>query len=117
MSEHSEQKSLITWCDLNRKNYPGLEWIFAIPNGGKRNIITAKKLKAEGVKPGVFDLFLPVPRGIYHGLFIEMKFGKKNLTEKQEEFRHFVFAQGFYYCVCWTWIAATDGIIYYLRLK
>ena len=47
--------------------------MFAIPNGGKRDKITASKLKAEGVKPGVPDIFLPVSSGDCCGLFIEMK--------------------------------------------
>ena len=31
------------------------------------------------------DLFLPVGRGSYHGLFIELKYGKNKPTEKQTE--------------------------------
>lgn len=42
--------------------------IFAIPNGEKRAISVAKRLKAEGVKPGVPDLHVPSLR-----LWIEMK--------------------------------------------
>jgi hypothetical protein len=48
-------------------------FLFAIPNGGLRNKTTAARLKAEGVKPGVPDLFLSLPSGTYHGLYIEMK--------------------------------------------
>lgn len=42
--------------------------IFAIPNGEKRAISVAKRLKAEGVKSGVPDLYVPALR-----LWIEMK--------------------------------------------
>lgn len=52
---------------------PELARLFAIPNGGQRDKITAGKLKAEGVKPGVPDIFLPVPRHVWAGLFVEMK--------------------------------------------
>lgn len=50
-------------------------WIltFAVPNGGKRDIVTARNLKLEGVKPGVPDIFCDIPRGGYHGLRIELK--------------------------------------------
>lgn len=52
---------------------PELLDMFAIPNGGLRDKITAANLKREGVKAGVPDVLLPVPRGVWHGLFIEMK--------------------------------------------
>tara|TARA_R110000822_G_scaffold51604_2_gene134079 strand:+ start:277 stop:543 length:267 start_codon:yes stop_codon:yes gene_type:complete len=42
--------------------------IFAIPNGEKRAISVAKRLKAEGVVRGVPDLFVPA-----WNLWIEMK--------------------------------------------
>ena len=117
MSEHSEQCALITWSILARPQYPELEWLFAVPNGGHRHAVTAMKLKNEGVKPGVFDLFLPTPRGGYHGLFIEMKFGKNELTDNQIEFKHFIFSQNYCNGVFWEWTKARDFIIDYLNLK
>ena len=80
-SEHDEQAALFAWADLNQRKYPALKLLFAIPNGGHRHIAVALKLKAEGVKAGVPDIFLPVSRFLsrkdryysYHGLFIEMK--------------------------------------------
>ena len=73
MTEHKEQKELIRWAKMLSATLPELELLFAIPNGGERHLLVAKKLKAEGVKAGVPDLMLPVARGGYHGLFIEMK--------------------------------------------
>lgn len=58
---------------------PMLEWLHAIPNGGARGdssrskAIRGKQLKAEGVKKGVYDLFLPFPANGYHGLYLELK--------------------------------------------
>lgn len=46
---------------------------FAIPNGGGRSKREAGRLKAEGVRPGVSDVFCALPAGPYAGLFIEMK--------------------------------------------
>lgn len=57
--------------------------LFAIPNGGKRNGFEAKNLKNEGVRPGVPDLFLAIPKKGYAGLFLELKKGKNKLTENQ----------------------------------
>ena len=77
MSEHIEQVSLVNWF---RFQYPK-KLIFAIPNGGQRNIVTASKLKAEGVVSGVPDLFVPE-----WNLWLEMKKNKQaRLSKNQEE--------------------------------
>ncbi len=52
---------------------PALVWLHHIANGGQRNPRTAALLKAQGVKPGILDLHLPVPRGPFHGMMIELK--------------------------------------------
>lgn len=64
---------------------------FAVPNGGKRDIRVAKKLKAEGVRPGVTDLVFVLPGGRFAGL--ELKAGKNGLTEHQKAFRDAVTAK------------------------
>ena len=63
-SEHSEQVGFINWF---RVKYPNV-LIFAIPNGEKRAITVAKRLKAEGVVRGIPDLFIP-----QWNLWVEMK--------------------------------------------
>jgi hypothetical protein len=54
-SEHLQQGRLVSWF---RRNYPGVR-VFAIPNGGARSGVQGASLKAEGVSPGVPDLFVP----------------------------------------------------------
>ncbi len=72
--EHAEQVRLMTWADLkSRSEMPELKLLHAIPNGGQRNLLVAKKMKQEGAKAGVPDLHLPVARGGHHSLYIEMK--------------------------------------------
>ena len=73
LPEHDEQAEVIRWAEAHKIRAPELGRIFAIPNGGKRSKTTAAMLKAEGVKKGVLDLFLPVVRGAEAGLFVEMK--------------------------------------------
>jgi len=63
-SEHEEQVGFINWF---RSKYPDV-LIFAIPNGEKRAISVAKRLKAEGVVRGIPDLFIP-----QWTLWVEMK--------------------------------------------
>lgn len=76
--EAIEQVKVIEYCKLRK--IP----IFAIPNGGKRDIKEAASLKRQGVKAGVPDLFIPVSKHGYHGLFIEMKYGKNKTTPAQD---------------------------------
>ena len=66
-SEHDEQVGFVVWF---RSRFPGV-LILAVPNGGKRHPGTARKLKAEGVVPGVPDLFVPE-----WSLWVEMKRAK-----------------------------------------
>jgi hypothetical protein len=72
-SEHEEQKALIEWVQRAAKSRPGLARLYAIPNGGHRGKAAAGKAKAEGVRKGVLDLCLPVARGGWFGLYVEMK--------------------------------------------
>jgi hypothetical protein len=68
--ETHEQIAFVQWCLMAGAPY---SMIFAIPNGGKRHITTAARLRREGVRPGVPDLFLPFAAGGAHGLFVELK--------------------------------------------
>ena len=61
--------------------YPELMLLHAIPNGGARHKATAGRMKAEGVLASMPDLNLPVARGPFIGLWIELKVpGKKART-------------------------------------
>lgn len=117
-SEHSNQVALFMWASLPEQQqvYPMLKYMFAIPNGGKRDKITASKLKAEGVKPGVPDIMLPVPNSGYSGLFIEMKKPKGVVSAVQEPFHGVLRALGYRVRVCYGWAEAKDAIIRYMSL-
>ena len=114
-SEASEQITLIQWCDINRCKYPELGLIFHIPNGGKRNKLEAIKLKKEGVKAGVPDLFLPYANKKYHGLFIELKYGKNKASEKQKAWINELNHQGYYAKVCVGFEEAKNTILEYIN--
>ena len=83
--EHRMQVALFKWAKLAAGADPRIGLMFAIPNGGARNAIVASKLKAEGVKPGVPDVFLPVPVGEYHGLWIELKVKPNKPSPEQHD--------------------------------
>jgi len=83
MSEHDEQVLIFKWARLSEGRWPELALLFAIPNGGHRHKAVAAKLKAEGVRAGVPDMCLPVARGRYHSLYIELKHGRNKATAAQ----------------------------------
>jgi hypothetical protein len=115
MSEHDLQVRLLLWADTYKDDYPELELLHAIPNGGYRAKATAIKLKAEGVKKGVPDLCLPVARGGYHGLYIEMKYDRNDLSPEQRQWFYRLRQQGYFCTACWAWETAADTLEHYLK--
>lgn len=79
--EHQIQVAVFQWIDLQKERYPSLKNAYAIPNGGSRNEHEAANLKREGVRAGVPDLFLAWPSKDFHGLYIEHKTKKGELTK------------------------------------
>ncbi len=117
-TEHIMQCAVIAACKSLERLYPELKYLMAIPNGGQRHPAVAAKLKAEGVKSGVPDLFLPVPiPGVSAGLWIEMKSPKGVLTENQENCLRFLKDIGFDTLVCRSAIQAVDAIKLYMRTR
>lgn len=110
-NEHQIQVAVVQWFRLA---YPKLI-LFSIPNGGVRNIVTAVKLKSEGVLAGVADLFLMSPNMNHHGMFIEMKAAKGKLSEQQKYFLEQAKAKGYAACVCYSFEEAQAAITNYLH--
>lgn len=103
---------------------PELAWAFAIPNGGSRGddkrsaMIVGAQMKAEGVKSGVSDLMLPIPKHGLCGLFIEMKRADGGTpSANQKAFGDFVKAQGYGFCICYGWIEAAEVIMRWMGFK
>jgi len=115
--EEDEQRSLFEWVNWMSGRIPELELLLHIPNGGKRNKLEAIRLKREGVRAGVPDLFLPVARGKYHGMFVELKAGKGKPTNPQKEWIRRLNEQGYHALVINGWEAAAKAIMEYLRME
>lgn len=113
-TEHAHQTALFCWISTQIAAYPEARWIYAIPNGGKRDAITAARLKAEGVKSGISDICLPFARQGYHGFYIEMKKPKGKESAEQKEFGAFLTQQGYLYTMCDSWDKARDAVQWYL---
>lgn len=130
-SEDGNQAALFCWSASVLAQYPQLEWMHAIPNGGSRNVAEATKLVATGTRAGVWDIFLPCPveknygyQGeTYAGLYIEMKApaarNKKNggLSDEQIKFGQYAERAGYATKVCYSWIEARDVLMAYFEGK
>ena len=79
--ESSHQVALFRWAALFSRQHPELECLHSVPNGGYGlPIQTAVRLKREGLRRGYPDVSLPIGRGGYHSLLIEMKSAVRNST-------------------------------------
>ena len=113
--EGNEQEALFDWAALARCRFPELDLLYHIPNGGSRNRLEAANLRRQGVKSGVPDLCLPVARGGYHGLYIEMKYGKNKTSENQNKWLEALREQHYVIAVCYGWQEAQQVITDYLE--
>lgn len=116
-SEDTEQINVVSWANWNMNRYPELKWLHHVPNGGSRNKQEAVKLKQMGVKAGVSDLCLPYPKGLYCGLYIEMKFGDNRQQETQKEFLADMAAAGHFVVTCYSAEEAVKVLEEYLNLS
>ena len=114
LTEHQIQTCVMQWAEGQLARHPELKLLYAIPNGGARNNITGALLKAEGVKPGVPDLCLPIARGGYHGLYIEMKRATGKPTKAQLDWLAALKAQGYATAIRHDAALTADLIIRYL---
>ena len=73
VSEHLEQALYFAWVKNHRRTHEQLRLVFAIPNGGFRHKAVAARMKAEGVEPGIPDIFVSVPKDGFSVMYIEMK--------------------------------------------
>jgi hypothetical protein len=116
--EHREQVMLFKWVDATKVKIPGLGMLFAIPNFsgrmGKSTAMHGARLKAEGRRKGVPDMFLPVGKEGYYGLFIELKAGNGRATPEQKAWMLSLGDHGYRVELCVGWKSARDVIVDYL---
>ena len=100
--EAAEQENVIKWARDNEKNYPFLWLLHSSLNGVRLSKIQAGKAKASGMLSGVPDLFLPVPRGSFCGLYIEMKSATGRIMPSQSRYLSAVSDFGYSAVVCYS---------------
>lgn len=115
--EDKEQIALMQWATVQKYNGGKVaDFLHHSPNGGSRHKAEAIKFKLMGVKAGFPDLFLFVPNGLCHGLFIELKAKGGRVTESQSVVMQRLTEQGYCCKVCYGAEQAIDEIKWYLGL-
>ena len=118
MNENQHQALVVKWSQQEaiRSKWPELKLLFHIPNERICSVQQGANLKRMGVKRGVPDLCMPVARGAYHGLFIEMKTESGTATSDQKWWGDQLKAQGYMWAVCKGWESAVKLLEIYLNL-
>lgn len=149
-TEHGHQVALFAWCAVarlhgfdvaddwaagmgieaakssrtNRTPVDALEWFHAIHNQGHGDKVRGANAKAEGVRKGVADTFLPWPNAGWHGLYIEMKkpnekpkssTAKGGVSDEQAKFGEYARRVGYGFMVCYSWREAANALRSYIE--
>ena len=115
-TESQEQQWLMAWVKLESARRPELQLLYHIPNEGQRSRATGARMRAEGLKRGVPDLCLPVPRGGYHGLYIELtRRSGGRVSDDQRGWIEALARMGYRAEICQGWQAAAEMIEAYLK--
>ena len=117
-TEAEEQQALFEWADRVLFQYPELAALYHIPNEGKRSASQGAKLKREGLREGVSDICLPVKKGKFGSLYIELKRRKgAAVTPAQRNWQALMKRMGNEAHICYGWEEARDRIVEYLELR
>lgn len=101
-TEAQEQAAVIDFCKL--WHIPAVH----VPNEGKRTLANGRQLARMGLRRGFPDLFIPIAKKGYHGMFIELKRDIKcKPTEYQKQWIDYLNRQGYYAVICY---GADDAI-------
>ena len=111
MTERDEQIALFDWASYR----PDLKLMYHITNEGRRTVQHTMSLLRQGMKPGVPDICLPVARGVYHGLYIELKTKTGLQSPEQKQWQRDLLNEGYCAAVCHGFDEARDLIDWYMR--
>ena len=118
MTESQHQVMVVKWSQQTsvREKYPELKYLSHVPNE-ERSVKNVAIAKAMGVKRGFPDLILPVPRGGYGCLLIELKTEKGRPSDAQKWWIEHMNAEGNFAEVCHGWQSAVRTLEWYLTLE
>ena len=113
-SEHVIQSQVFRWAELQSGVHPELRLLFAIPNSGKRSYALASYMRAEGLRAGFPDMCLPLGRGGFNALYLELKAEGGKVSDRQREWHEALRKRGNCVEVCRGFEATIDILSRYL---
>ena len=118
-NHYEDQESIALWQRAQLD--PVLrDYLFHIPNGGKRNKREAARFKRMGTRKGVHDYRLPLARGVYHSLWVELKPDVKgyypSVSKEQLDWRKKMRDQGNAAFIVKGWERSIEIMLLYLSL-
>ena len=118
--EAATQTALFDWAGWARSKYPDLDLLFCIPNGmplhGPQRFAVINWMKAQGLKPGLPDVCLPVGRGGYFSKWLELKIPGGRVSESQAIWIDRLRRAGASVSVCESYEQAVTDLEIYCRL-
>ena len=114
-NEAWHQEQVFKFARANQTKDRRLCFLHASLNGVKLSNPVAIKMKRQGMRAGVPDLFLPVRSGSWSGLFIELKKIGGKVSDPQKDWIKFLNEQGYKAIVCYGWKKTVEEIINYLE--
>lgn len=114
MASRHEQREQILLFNWIRRHPEISDHCWSTPNERKTTKYIGMILKQMGLMPGAADITVAIPREPYHGLYIELKYGKNTVTPAQKKFLENREKMGYCAKAIWGYENARDFIIQYL---
>ena len=132
--ESDMQIALFDMIYLHESKYPLLRRVFHVPNEGyfrgPQGQAKGQKRHREGVRPGIFDIFVDVPMNLpiktisidgallyCPGLRIELKAPGGKMSDDQTDWLNYYRSAGYRAEICFSWEEAWNIICDYLGIE
>ena len=116
-TENQIQSAFFSWCATNRRQMPELDLMFSIPNGAYKSQYAQGLFKRTGLRAGVPDVFFPVSRCGFLGMFIEFKSATGRVSPAQKTWIENLTKEGYLVTTCRDWEIAAEMVTLYLKGK
>lgn len=114
--EDSELIAFFDWIEWQIKKYPFLKVVHHVENERQCTPTQGNRRKRKGVRAGILDISAPIPRGFYHGLYIEMKKEGGKISSEQNEIITYLKELGYYVAVAYSADEAINIFTRYMKL-